>query len=482
MASSGFARWAELRPAKTLLGCFAVSMLLLLSEVSKSTLMLRNAVFSIALLLILEGAAQAQFKRAAEGDKLDAVVAIVGKHPIYKSAIDAQAQLFLIQRGITNAPEDSLMALRRRILEAEIDQKVLLAKADQDSIMVTEADIDERLDQQLRMYVNQLGSEAEVERQFGRSLAELRASPELRDRARESMLVERVRYANMTTQTPSRAEVEEFFRLYRDSLPVVGAQAEIASIVKLVKPQKDQRERSYALAQALVDSARRGADFSDLARRYSQDATAARGGDFGDYFPRGTFVPVFEEAAFKLKPGEISAVVETERGFHIIKMIDRRGEEVRLAQILIKPTASAIDEEVVKNELLRIRERVLAGEDFSTLAQQLSDDEESKAQGGYLGRVRVDDLSPEQREIVDSLKIGDVSRPIRIAYPNGPSGYQIVKLLRRLPPHAVSLEEDYRELEATATQWKSAQEFQKVIQRARQSVYIEIRDLAQYYR
>lgn len=444
----------------------------------------KNLIVFLFLTLLVASSANGQFRRVAEGDKLDAVVAIVGKHPIFKSSIDAQVQIFLLQRGITSLPLDTLMSLRRQVLNTEVDQKILLAKADQDSVVVTEAEVDDRIDQQLRMYVNQLGSEAAVERQFGRSMAELRASPELRDRARESMIVDRVRYANTpATQSVTRSEVEEFYRSFRDSLPEVGAQVEIATIVMLVKAQKDQRERSLALARSLVDSARlAGADFAALARRYSQDATAQRGGDFGDFFPRGTFVAPFEEAAYKLQPGQISDVVETERGFHVIKMIDRRGEEVRLAQILIKPSATAADEDFVRSELLKVRERAIQGEDFGKLAQENSDDEESKAQGGYLGRVRVEDLSPEQRSIIDSMTVGGVSMPIKIAYANGPSGFQVVKLLSRVAPHAASLEQDYRELEATASQWKAARVFQEFIAKARSSVYVEVRDLAQFYR
>lgn len=441
-----------------------------------------GTVLLFAVSFAILGDARAQFRKAQEGDKIEAVVAIVGKHPVFKSSIDAQLQLFLLQRNIANLPKDSLMALRRRILQQEIDQKVLIAKADQDSIIVSEAMVDERIEQQIRMYINQFGSEAAVEQQFGRPISELRIAPELRERARESLIIEEVRRANVPMlQSVPREDVEEFFRIYRDSLPEVSGQVEIASIVMLVKPQGDQRERSLALARSLLDSIRQGVDFAELARRYSQDATATRGGDFGDYFPRGTFVAEFEEAAFKLQDGQVSDIVETERGFHIIKMIGRRGEEVRLAQILIRPTATAQDEELVKNELIRIREKAMQGEDFGKLAEQFSHDDESKAQGGYLGRVRTEELSPEQRSIIDSLQPGDISMPLRIAYQNGPRGYQIVKLLRRVPAHLVSLEEDYRELEATAIQWRAARDMQQFLDRARKAVYVEVRDLDRYY-
>ncbi len=417
-----------------------------------------------------------------EGERLDAVVGVVGKYPIFKSAIDAQVQIMLLQRGLSTLPGDSMMKLRKQVLESEIDQKVMLAMSDKDSIVAAEAEVDDRIDEQIKLYVSRLGSEAAVQKQFGKSIAELKAAPELRDRARQSILIERERYKNVPPATSaSKRDVEQFLSQYKDSLPTVPPQVELGTIVKLAKPQPGQTDASMKFAQSLIDSLDKGADFADLARRYSQHATAKSGGDLGGYFARGTFLPEFEEAAYKLKPGEHSSIVKSDQGFHIIKLLDRRGEEIHVAQILIKPSVSGTDEEVVRAELIAIRDSAIGGKDFGKLAQERSDDVDTKANFGLLGRVRVDELAPEQREVVDSLQVGQISMPLHIAYPGGIKGFQIVKLIKRVPAHKVSITEDYRDLEATAIQWKQSRDFKAFLDRARHSVYIDLRDLAAFY-
>ncbi len=426
--------------------------------------------------------ANAQFGPPKDGAKLDAVVGIVGKHPIYKSSIDAQTQLYLLQRGVMTTSADTLQRLRKQILDGEIDQKLWLAKADDDSITVTEAEVDEVLDQRIRAYVAHFGSEAAVKQATGQSVAELKASPTIREQARESLITQKEQEKSLPrSQTISRQDVKEFFAIYKDSLPPVGEAVELATIVKLVKVLPDQKGRSRAFAKSLVDSLHHGADFADLAKRYSQHSTAASGGDLGSFFSRGTFLAEFEAVAFNLKPGEVSDVVETDQGFHIIKLIERRGEEIHVAQILIKPTINSADESAIRDSLNLIRERATKGEDFAGLAREYSDDPETKPFGGSLGRSHIEDFASEQRGVVDSLKEGEISKPIHIAYPDGRSGFQIVKLIRKVPTHAVSLTEDYRELEAAAIQWKQTQEAVKWLAKARSTVFIDIHDLSNYY-
>jgi peptidyl-prolyl cis-trans isomerase SurA len=442
---------------------------------------LTKAALVVALLLITSTTVPGQ-QRLKEGDRLDAVLGVVGKYPILKSTIDGKLELLMIQQGIAKISNDSMMQLRQRLLNAEVDEKVLLAKADQDSITVSEAEVDDRLQQQIKLYVRQLGSEDAVEKQFGKTIAQIKSSPELRDRARESILIEQERYKAVPNSTSiSRHDVEQFYALYRDSLPKIGKEVELATIIKFVKPQANQAQRTKAFALSLLDSLKHGADFATLARKYSQHATAKNGGDLGDYYARGTFLPEFEAAAFKLKTGEVSGVVETEQGFHIIKMIDRRGEEIHVAQILLKPNASSADEEVARNQLLTIRERLNKGEDFGKLASTESDDQETKFSGGSLGKLRIEDLAPEQREVVDSLKEGEVSLPLHIQLSRTVTGYQVVKLVRNVPPHAVSLETDYRELEATAIQWKQNRDFGAYVVKARSNVYVKLNDIRQFY-
>jgi peptidyl-prolyl cis-trans isomerase SurA len=440
------------------------------------------SVFLILTSLLGSASLFAQARQLHEGDKVDAVVAIVGKYPILRSMIDGEVQLVLVQSGRTYVSPDTLAKIREQILQTEIDQKVLLVRAEADStISTTEAEIDERLDERIKQYERQFGSRAEMEKAFGKSVSEINASQELRDRARESILIEKVRGAKFSKPpTVSKRDVREFYAAYKDSLPVITAQVELATIVKLIKPDPQQKVRLKNFAKSLVDSLRNGADFTVFAARYSQHSTAKSGGDLGGPFPRGTFLPDFEAAAFKLRPGDVSDPVETDQGIHIIKLLDRKGEEIRVAQILLKPAASQNDEDSIRFIIESLEKRAKSGEDFARLARENSDDPESKNNGGSLGRVRVDELGPEQRAVIDSMQIGDISRPVKIAYSRTLTGFQIVKLLNRVDPHQPTVEKDYRDLEALAVQWKMAKEMQKFVDDSRKSVYIEIRDPKTY--
>lgn len=446
-------------------------------QYNRENVMISRSLASIALVFLLWANVTAQPR---EGEKLDAVVAVVGKYPIFKSSIDGQVALYQMQRGEISGEE--LRKLREDLLQSEIDQKVLLVRAEQDSLTATEDEIDERIDGQIKVYERQAGSRETLERQLGRSISELRSSPDFRDRAREAILIEKLRYSKFAgSQEVSRRDVETFYNLYRDSLPTIGSQVELASIIKYIKPQAGQSERVKEFARKLIDSLRKGADFVAFAARYSQHSTASEGGDLGGPYPRGTFVPEFEAAAFKLNIGEVSDVVETEQGFHIIKLLDRKGEEIHVAQILLKPGATKVEEDSVYQVMQQIRSRILAGEDFAKVAVKESDDAETRASGGSLGRVRLEELAPGQRSVVDSLEVGEISEPVKIAFSKTLSGYQIIKLVSRVPSHPPTLANDYRDIEYAARQWKLAQEFQKFIAEARANVYIDRRDIGSFY-
>ncbi|HYM19816.1 MAG TPA: peptidylprolyl isomerase [Candidatus Kapabacteria bacterium] len=427
---------------------------------------------------MVAAAASAQTSQLRDGDNLDAVIAVVGKYPILRSNIDAQVQLAIFQAGKHSVSADTLAALRKQVLESEIDQKAMLVKAESDTlIVVTESEIDDQLNDRIKQYQRQFGTQAEMEKAFGKTVAEIRASQDLRDKAREQLYIERLRQEKFSKPpVVSRRDVQEFYAAYHDSLPAVSEQVELATIVKLIKPKTGELERVRALAKRLADSLHNnGADFADLAKRYSQHSTASSGGDLGGPYPRGTFISDFEAAAFKLKPGEVSDPVETDQGIHIIKMIERRGEEIHVAQILLKASASQQDEDSIRAVINAIRDSALNGADFARLARSYSDDQETKQNGGYLGKVGLTDLGAEQREVLDSMQSGDISRPIKISFSKTVTGFQIVKLIRRVPSHKPTYETDYRELEYAATQWKQIKDYQKFVADARKDVYVDIR-------
>ncbi len=438
-----------------------------------------SSLLSVVLLcLSIEAPLHAQPPILRDGQKIDEVIAVVGKYPILRSTIDAQLQLALYQAGRTSLSPDSVSKFRKQILQGEIDQKALLVKAEHDTtITVSESEIDDQLNDRIKQYERQFGSRSEMEKAFGKTVAEIQQSPELRERARQQIYVEKLRGAKFSKPpVVSRRDVQTFYALYKDSLPSVTEQYELASLVKLIKPPAGEKERVKQLAKRIADSIRAGGDFAEFAKRYSQHATASSGGDLGGPYPRGTFIPEFEAAAFKLKIGEISDPVETDQGIHIIKLLERKGEEIRVAQILFKPTATKATEDSIYTMILALRDSLINGADMTRLTKAYSDDQESRDNGGYLGKVSPSDLGPEQRGVLDSMKVGDVSRPIKISFSKTVTGYQIVKLLNKVAPHQPTVNNDYKELEYATIQWKQMQDFQKFIADARKDIYIDIRD------
>jgi peptidyl-prolyl cis-trans isomerase SurA len=412
-----------------------------------------------------------------DGDQLDGVAAVVGKYPILHGTIEAQLQIALFNSGRRAVSADTLAILRQQILQNEIDQKALLVKAEADTLItISESEIDDQISDRIKQYQRQFQTQQEMEKAFGKSVDEIRHSSDLREKAREQLYVERLRQEKFSKPPViSRHDVQEFYTYYKDSLPSVGEQVELSTLVKLIKPKTGELDHLKTLARKIVDSLRAGASFEDFAKRYSQHPTGSSGGDLGGPYPRGTFIPEFEAVAFKLKQNEISDPVETDQGIHIIKLLERRGEDIRVAQILLKPSVSLSDDDSVRALVNRLRDSIMNGVDFSRIAMTYSDDQETKSNGGYLGRVNVADLGPEQRSVLDSISTGDVSRPMKISYSKTITGYQIVKLIRRVTAHKPTVDGDYRELEFAAAQWKQVKEYQKFVADARKDVYIDIR-------
>lgn len=412
-----------------------------------------------------------------DGQEIDGILAVVGKYPILRSTVDAQVQLALMSSGRHSVSADTLKLLHDQVLQTEIDQKAMLVKAEADTLItVTESEIDDQISDRIKQYQRQFGTQSEMEKAFGKTVEEIRHSPDLREKARQQLYIDKLRQEKFSKPPViSRHDVQEFYAYYKDSLPPVGEQVELSTLVKLIKPKVGELDRVKALARSIVDSVRSGGDFADFAKRYSQHPTASSGGDLGGPYPRGTFIPEFEAAAFKLRQNEISDPVETDQGIHIIKLLERRGEDIRVAQILLKASAGQADDDSVRRLVNDLRDSIINGADFARVAKTYSDDQETKENGGYLGKINLTDLGPEQREVIDSMKPGDISRPMKISFSKTVTGYQIVKLMQRISTHVPTVDGDYRELEYAAGQWKQMRDYQKFVADARKDVYIDIR-------
>jgi peptidyl-prolyl cis-trans isomerase SurA len=224
---------------------------------------------------------------------------------------------------------------------------------------------------------------------------------------------------------------------------------------------------------ALRDSIRGGVDFADIARRHSEDpGSAPAGGDLG-LVRRGLFVKEFEGAVFALDEGQMSDIVETPFGLHLIQLLERRGDAVRARHILLRMERTPADDDSARAALARIRERALAGESFAELAREYSEDEQTRLVGGELGAFELENLDPELARTITGLKEGEISPPSRIS--EGSSyGFHIVLLKRRTAAHEMSLEQDYRKLEALAMNYKRVQDYQDWVGELKKQIYWKV--------
>jgi peptidyl-prolyl cis-trans isomerase SurA len=408
-----------------------------------------------------------QLGQAQSKPVLDEVAAVVGNEIILKSELDYQVQLMAYQNKLDpNDPQ-----LRKRVLEALIDDKLILAQAILDSVTVTDDEVTRQLDSRIQNLIKQLGSQQKLEEVYGMSMSKIRN--EFSDDMRKQLIIEKLKQQKFGDMKVSAIDVRNFYDTYKDSIPQIPEQVTLSHIFMVPKPSEKARDQAYSLAKALLDSLKNGADFADLAKKYSQDpGSASSGGDLG-WAKRGQFVPEFEHAVFDLKPGEISNIVETQFGFHIIQLLDRRGDQVHVRHILIQIPHLQSDDDSVIVFLDSLRSRAIAGESFAKLAREYSQDQDTKDLGGDLGTLAVDQLEPSFLATVKNLKVGEISMPEKMTY--GKSyGYHIVYLRNRIPPHKVSLTEDYNRLSNMALSMKQNEAYLKWINQLKSQIYLKI--------
>jgi peptidyl-prolyl cis-trans isomerase SurA len=402
---------------------------------------------------------------------LDKVVAIVDNEIILKSELDFQINLYATQRQL----DPNSKALREQILNSLIEEKLLYAQAEIDSIIISEDEIEQRINYQINILSQQLGSLANVEKQYGMSIERIKR--ELRDDVRKNVMVQRLQDKNLGNINVTFPEVKEFFELYADSLGIIPEKVTIYHIFQNPKASERIKVKFKQKAQAILDSIKMGADFAEMAKKYSDDPGSARlGGDLG-FVKKGVFYPEFEAVAFKLKEGEISDVVESPVGYHIIQLIEKRGESINSRHILIKVKADDKADLITIDFLSAIRDSIVKGYGtFQEFAKKYSEDKESAPFGGELGTFYINQLDKPLLDAIGKLKEGDIGFPRRLEYAQGVYGYHIVFLKSKIPQHKPDLELDYDELKRLATEFKKQKEYQRWIAELKEQIFWEIRN------
>jgi peptidyl-prolyl cis-trans isomerase SurA len=401
---------------------------------------------------------------------IDKVVAVIDNEIILQSELDFQTSIYASQRSLDpNSPE-----IRRQILNSMIDEKLVYAQAELDSITVTDAEVTQRIEYQIQVLKQQYGSEASIEKMYGMSLEKIKR--ELREDVRKNLMVQRLREKNFAPVEASRREVEEFYYTYRDSLGMIPEKLRIFHIFRNPKTTDKLKLQYKNLAQAVLDSIKRGASFEEMAKKYSEDpGSKTYGGDLG-FVKKGVFYPQFEAAAFALEVGQLSNVVETPVGYHIIELLERRGESIRTRHILFKFKADeGADLETIKF-LTELRDSIVNGANtFQYFAKRYSEDKETAPFSGDLGTFYINQLDKNLLDVVSKMKQGEISFPKRIDYAQGVYGYHIVYLESRVAQHPASLEEDYAELKRLADEYKKQKQYENWVASLRDKIYWEVR-------
>jgi peptidyl-prolyl cis-trans isomerase SurA len=413
---------------------------------------------------------------AVSQELLDQIMATVGGQIVLKSDIEKQYVQMLAQGG--DDPESRCLIFDQLIL-----QKLLINQAQLDSVTVSDGQVEGELDRRMRYYVQQIGSEEQLEAYFKTTIRQLK--DELRDVIRDQLLVQTMQSKITKDVTITPTEVRAYFEsIPADSLPYIDAEMEIAQILR--KPPVSAAERAAVRARLEEYRAKilAGDEFAVYAALYSQDpGSAKKGGELG-FFERGTMVPEFEAAAFNLKPGELSAIIETKFGFHLLQMIERRGNQVNVRHILLQPKTNDADLYQCVNYLDSLRQAIEAGKiTFEEAAQRYSDDEDTRNSGGLLinqetGTPR---LSPDKMDRalffqVDSIAIGKITPPLLTSTSDGKGAYRIVTVKSRSLPHKANLKDDYQKIQEVALSEKQNKALSEWISKKRKITYIRIND------
>ncbi|MFW5760583.1 MAG: peptidylprolyl isomerase [Cyclobacteriaceae bacterium] len=523
---------------------------------------------------------------------VDEIIAKVDNFIILKSDLEKAYRDFMNR----NQQQISDKAAKCTVLEQLVIQKLMVAKAEIDSVVVEDEAVMANLERKMQYFIAQIGSEEEIENYYGKTIEEFKE--ELKEEEREQMLVAKMQQEITKDVNVTPAEVKKFFQaIPRDSLPYFATEVAISQIIKkpevgqpqklrarqklmdirrqimqgleLTNTYKDyeisleannnlvieapagtfkgtwglsedfnfmtiqiqsevraltrlngdwiitiqddnhihllnkdlENQTNFTLAAANGEPINRitilsltrnwkiskayssGTSFAIMAKEYSEDpGSRVKGGNLG-WHKRGELVPPYEATAFTLKPGQISMPVESEFGYHLIQLIERRGNQYNSRHILIKTTSSEGDIEAAKDYLDSLRTSIINDSiSFEKAAKEYSDDKQTAGSGGYLldemgaASIPVDQLDPTMYFTIDTMQVGEISRPIKFTMPDGSEAVKIVYYKSKIPPHQASLIEDYNKIQNAALREKKVRVTNEWFEEAQSEVFVFIDD------
>lgn len=409
---------------------------------------------------------------------IDEVIWIVGDEAILRSEVEEER--LRAQYEGTSIPGDPYCVIPEQLAI----QKMYLHQAELDSIEANESSVSHQVDMRLNYYLSQIGSREKMEEYFRKSMAEIRE--ELMTQVRNQMIVQQMQAKLTENVNPTPAEIRRFYNsLPEDSLPMIPAQVEVQILSFEPPVPVEEVERIKARLREYTERVNSGsADFSMLARLYSEDVESAkRGGELG-FAGRGQYVPEFAEVAFNLNdPKRVSRIVQTEYGYHIIQLIEKRGDRVNCRHILLKPRLSYADKEKAISRLDSIANVVREGKaSFESAVAYFSEDKNTAMNAGLMmnentgsSRFEYQDLPPEVARQIYSMNVGEISRPFVMIDPaKNKEVVAIVKVKTKLPAHKANLVDDYQVIKAMLEQKLGSEVLERWILQKQKEIYVSI--------
>lgn len=415
----------------------------------------------------------------AQTNIVDEIIWVVGNEPILLSDVEETR----ISSEAYGQPVDNPYCT---IPEQIAVNKLFVHQAELDSVTVSESDVIRAVDNRINESIQAFGSREALEQMYGRSVSQMRES--LKKQYREQMMADEVRQKLTTDVKATPAEVREYFKnVPNDSLPFIPTQVEVQIITSVPEVPRAEVER---IENKLREYARRvnsgEADFSTLAKFYSEDGSARNGGELG-YMGRNQLVPEFANVAFTLNdPKKVSKIVRSEYGYHIIQLIDKKGDKINVRHILLKPH---IDDSEIEKGIARldsIANDIRANKfTFDAAALALSDDKDTRNNHGLMANVdqqngtvssrfEMQDLPADVAKVVDTLSVGQISRAFRMTNDKGQEVCAVVMLKNRIEGHPANMTEDFQTLRDVVVNKRKEEKIEQWIKDKIKTTYVRI--------
>jgi peptidyl-prolyl cis-trans isomerase SurA len=408
---------------------------------------------------------------------VDEIIAKVDNYIVLKSELE-KTHLNALSQGAPATAD-----LKCRILAQLISGKLMVAKAEIDSVIVSDLEVDSNLERRMQAILSQYGgTEEQFEEFYGKTIEELQA--EIRDQIKEQMVVQRMQETITEGLSVTPSEVRKFFeRIPKDSLPFFSTEVMVSQIVKIPEANPAELNKLKVKLAEIRSRALSGESFEELAKTYSEGPSARNGGNLG-WAGRGMMAPAFEAVAMKLKPNEISEPFETDFGIHIVKLLDKRGNEYNSQHILLIPQSTEEDFEMAAKELDSLRTLVMEDTlSFEKLAKEVSDDKYTAGGGGFImdqqgnTRVSVDQMDPVVYfTLTDSMSVGEISKPMKFRMDDGKDAMRILYYKEKIQPHQANLKDDWQKIQGAALEEKKSRIIEEWFNKARGDVFISIDD------